>query len=274
MKVLFYPKKLVPGQKLWYYLRHLGVEWTNDINDDDITIAVHTDYKNSNSLSEEMEKKRSIAGIRIINEHCNNVKKDHVDSVFTDVFGYSSFVDPTTHYGCCVIKSTQQAIHNGRIIECPIHPNDVDLRIRRSVTGEIHKRVYQKLIDTRFEKDKLREIRIPIINGNIPLLFIKELGVLNTFHPYPENHYKVYVDYDIGRWIKPDEVSKILEFTVQVGLEFGELDFLRDNSTGLGYIVDINNIPMGSLFSHLPNEDEIVGYLSNMFYNEFLKELK
>src|SRR5690554_4686192 len=53
-----------------------------------------------------------------INRYCKNVSKSHVDRIFTDVFGYSSFIDPKGS-GKAVIKSERNAAHDGRIVELP-----------------------------------------------------------------------------------------------------------------------------------------------------------
>ena len=37
-------------------------------------------------------------------------------------------------------------------------------------------------------------------------------------------------------------------------LDFGEIDILRDNSTGLIYIVDVNDICAGALAKHIPRD--------------------
>jgi hypothetical protein len=269
VKVLVYPHKLAPGQKLQIYLSKLGIEWTNDWRDEDITHAFHWDYKNSNELSEEMRIVEA-RGVHIINGRCNNVKKDHLDYEFERVFGYSIMVDPTTHRGTCIKKSTQQAVHNGKFVQCPIKPHEYDSRVIKSVSGETHRRLYQKLIDTRFEMDKLREVRVPIIGSTIPTLFIKELGVKSTFHPYEENYYKVYTARNFDEWLSMSEVDKLFELSRNLGLEFGELDVLRDNSTGLIYVVDVNNIPMGSLFNKLDDREQIITYMSNVLKSELL----
>ena len=269
MKVLVYPKSIGGGYKLGTYLQHLGVPWTNDWTDPDITVAFHWDPRNSNELSEEMLSVKE-RGVRIINERCTNIKKDYLDEKFTEIFGYSLQINPTEHYGTVVKKGTQNAIHSGRLIECPIHPLRVDTKITKSDKGDRYHKLYLRFIDTRFDLDKVRDIRIPIMGDTIPLLFIKELGVLNTFHPFKENYYKVYTSYDFRRWITNDEEGKILELARVMGGDFCEVDALRDNSTGLLYICDMNNRATCSLFRHLGNKEETIDYLSQVFKEKLL----
>jgi hypothetical protein len=257
MKILSYPKKIIPGHKLSFILKMLDITHTNDINDDNITHVIHYDYKNENEVTQEILS----LGLPIINKHCTNVKKDYVDQIFSEIFGYTLFLDPKTHRGNCIEKSTQQAIHGAKIVSCPREP---DTAIRYSATGISQTRTYQKIIDTRFEKDKLRELRVPIIGNEIKTIFVKELGVKNMFHPYPENYYKVYMASPEG-YLWPDEIEKLEQFSKKFSFDFAEVDVLRSNYDGLIYVVDVNNIPMGSLFNHLDNKIEAINVMANQF---------
>jgi len=256
MKFLFYPKKLIGSQKFKLLLDKLGYKYTNDINID-VDFIVLWDYKNETIIPKELKELNK----PIINGKCLNIKKDYVDSIFTEIFGYSSFVNPETHKGYCVEKSTQNAIHNGKIVKCPRKRDGV---ITYSGTGVKHNRIYQRLIDTRIDKDKIHDIRVPIVNGNIPFVFIKELGLKSTFHPYDDEYYKCYTQKTTDVF-NLNEVCNILEFSKKIGLDIGELDILRDNSSGLIYIVDVNNIPAASIFNHLNNKDYVVETLANEF---------
>ena len=264
MRILSYPNKILPGHKLSFILKNLGIESTDYPEDKHITHIIHSDYRNVSYLKTSIISLSMKIGKNIINQRCLNVRKDFVENRFSSVFGYGSIVNPTTHVGTCVVKSTQQAVHNGKLIQCPIPDKDVDNNIYYSKSGEPHVRIYQKLIDTRFEIDKIRDIRVPVIADEIPCVFVKELGVGSTFHPYKENYYKVYMD-EASNWFSDQEIEKILLFAKLSGIDFGEMDILRDNSTSLIYIIDVNNIPMGTLFKHLKNKQEAINRLSNSF---------
>lgn len=49
------------------------------------------------------------------------------------------------------------------------------------------------------------------------------------------------------------EKEKILAFTEKFGLDYGEVDVLRDNDDGRLYVIDVNNTPFGPP-KHLPPE--------------------
>ena len=242
---------------------------TKDWRDPDITVAFHWDYKNSNEVSDEVLSLKE-RGVRIINERCTNIKKDYLDEKFTEIFGYSLLVNPTTHYGICTKVSTQQALHSSKLVQCPITPHQVESKVIRSATGETHRRLYRRFIDTRFELDKVRDIRIPIIGGTIPTLFIKELSVLSTFHPFKGNYFKVYTTQEYSKWLTGDELRKIIRLADAMGLDFGEFDALRDNSTGKLYVCDINDKAIGVLFNSLENKEETIDYLSRVVKEKLL----
>ena len=102
---------------------------------------------------------------QVINLRCNDISKEHVEEVFREVFGYGTLVDPRTYQGECVEKSNLNAMHNGRIVQCPIEQPD---------PGS----VYQMLIDTQVSETKVMDHRVPYFGGNIPcvLKWYKPLG--------------------------------------------------------------------------------------------------
>ena len=67
------------------------------------------------------------------------------------------------------------------------------------------------------------------------------------------------------------ERALILSFAREIGLDFGELDTLRDRWTGRLYIVDAAKTPFGppSRLSFL-NKRKAVGKISDAFKAEFL----
>lgn len=274
MKALIYPKGLAPGQKLWFVLRYLNWTWTNNINDS-FDVAFHWNYKNS--LSPEDLAWMEDINVPIINQRCTEIRKDFLHRYAKEYFGYDIAIDPTKHRGTCVMKSTQNAIHNGRFVQCPI-PKSM---LIKSKTGTKFTVMYQKLIDTRFDFDKLRDIRIPVVAYKIPTVVIKEIGVSSTFHPQKNDYFKAYLSHD-DRFLTQGEKQGVIHIAKKMGIEFGEFDALRDNSTGLLYVVDANPIPMGTMFKHMTLTDKefylskVSGILKNyiVFLQNKLKKAK
>jgi hypothetical protein len=63
-------------------------------------------------------------GINIINKNIYDISKQKVDLMHLDVFSYNTFVDPTKYTGRCVVKSNENAVHDGVEIQCPIVTKD------------------------------------------------------------------------------------------------------------------------------------------------------
>ena len=165
-----------------------------------------------------------------INLHCTDISKRHVSDVFADVFGYDLGVDPTTYHGLVVKKSDENATHDGEVIECPIPAEDVDPGF-----------AYQKAIDNRRDDaDGFYEYRVPVFLKTIPAVYVK-------YRP-SEAQFKEFNGAEV---VAPDSVlsdqerDDILAFTEALGLEYGELDVLRDRGDGRIYVVDANNTPSG-----------------------------
>src|SRR5207248_2584341 len=94
----------------------------------------------------------------IINAACFDISKSRVDTIFTEVFGYSTRVDPKVHMGVCVKKPEGNALHAGEVIMCPAQPEE----------GYI----YQKLIDTEMNGE-VHDIRVPYYAGIIPFVTLR-----------------------------------------------------------------------------------------------------
>ena len=60
------------------------------------------------------------SGLLILNCHCIYISKRRVHRVFQEIFGYGYELDPSTHHGPMVVKSTENATHDGRIEMGPI----------------------------------------------------------------------------------------------------------------------------------------------------------
>jgi len=269
MKIFTWPNHPVPGQRLARYLNILGVEFTTDTADPDIKWLMNYNYSNRedrcpellSDMSENME-------MPIINGSLLNIRKDHIDDVFTSVFGYSLRLDPTKHMGMCIEKSTQNAIHRGRFIQCPIRKQDIDRRTYPSKSGEPHVRMYVKMIDTRIDTETIRDFRISVMGGSVVALFEKHLGNGSFFHPYKENKFEVYPFDSMDPYFTRDEIRKTHFFINDMGIDFAEIDILRDNSTGLMYIIDVNPVPAGGLLNNI--DDSFVEKLANNFKEKHL----
>ena len=231
-KILFYPDPPVQryAHSLSKTIRYFSWgELTNDINSD-WDVGVWWNYKDVNTpLKRLVDDKRPV-----LNLYCGNVTKSHVDKVFKSVFGYSSMAN-TERPGMCVRKSEDQAAHDGKFMQTPL--------IREK--GYI----YQIPIDNRISQRWIRDIRVPVFLGKVPILFIKDRTIEITFDTgRGEKNYNMA---DPLEYLSKDELAKIIEFSYKIGLDLGEIDTIRDNSTGKLYIIDVNDIPGGEVFNKI-----------------------
>lgn len=191
-------------------------------------------------------------GAQIINGKCLDISKERVDEIFTEVFGYSSFVEPTTFDGLCVKKSNINATHDGQVLQCPT--NDIEKGF-----------VYQRLIDNQVDDEFVCDVRVLIIGQDIPCVLFKYRLLSDRF----KNIRKAEIR-DVNEVFEIDEIDKIKFFCDKIGLDYGELDVLRDNHNKKMYIVDCNTTPYGR--SYLSDKDWEKYYLtlSESFYKQFL----
>lgn len=191
---------------------------------------------------------------KVLNHKCRDISKKKVDNVHQDVFGYCTIVDPTTHKGSAVEKSDENAMHDGRVIQCPVTVFDQN-------------KVYQVVINNKHEDGVYVDYRVPVMGNEIPILYCKfkteELRFTNdvfrsTLHEPLE-------------FLSQEEMSLITEFAGKMDVDFAELDVLRDNDSGQLYIIDVNTTPYGPP-AGLSHEDRTraIHALSAAFKRSFL----
>ena len=247
--VLFYPDppEQLEGHtlsKTIEYFDIIGYNFTENI-DDDWTIGVHWDLQDVNETPQALlEDKRPV-----LNRYLNNITKSHVDKIFAEVFGYSSFAD-TTQHGFCVRKSERQSAHDGVIVKTPCEREP----------GY----VYQKLIDNRMGIDMVYDIRISMFMGHIPPLYIKGKSMEGLFENALSKTLKYWMS-PLEEYLTDDAIMNVILFSAKIGLDLGEIDLLRDNSTGKLYIIDVNNIPGGSVFNYIEKGEEVKNQLAWIF---------
>jgi hypothetical protein len=170
-------------------------------------------------------------GVKIINLKCNDVSKKKVSEVFQKTFGYSISIDPRKYKGKCVMKSDWNGLHVGRILECPV----VEMQ-----DGF----VYERLLNNEVGDGLVEDIRVPIFQGAIPFVYLKYRPVDQRLIDRSHSNKKVIIA-DVKERLSQAEVGAIANFTNELGLDYGEIDVLRDKSDGKIYIVDVNTNPAG-----------------------------
>lgn len=192
---------------------------------------------------------------RVVNRSCSDISKVTVGEAFGKAFGYALDVDPLTHEGACVEKSDANAVHDGQIVTCPLVAPRPGF-------------VYQRLVDNRTDDDThVVDLRLPVIGGTLPFVYLRERPVERRFRSGNKSVSTAQL-YDV---FDQDEVRGIRAFCALLGLEYGELDVLRDRADGRIYIVDANNTPYGPPSGMSAKDGErAIRLLSAAFAAEFM----
>lgn len=230
--ILFYPD--MPSKKAVAYkiMRRLNYNITNNRRQGH-TVAIH--WKDE-TLKRDFNLK--IPAEVKVNFGCLDISKVKVDEVFKSIFGYSTFIDPLRHVGFFVQKSDENAKHDGVILKGPIQDYEVSSN-----------HVYQIIIDNTVEGGLVLDYRIPVFKDLIPFVYKKYRPEEERFSNTNSRAEIV----EVAEVFSDEEVSKILQFVNAMELDYGELDILRDNNSGLIYIIDVSTTPWGPP-NHLPAE--------------------
>lgn len=162
----------------------------------------------------------------VINLQCRDISKKRVESAFREVFGYGTFVDPTRHQGKCVRKSDLNAQHDGAVIDCPIQ-GDPDSEY-----------IYQKLLNHVNDEQLAVDYRVAVVGREIAYFKLRFKRLEDRFaHTIRESVIEV------GKYLSAAEENLIIRFCEKIGMDYGELDMIRDQADGKLYIVDANSTP-------------------------------
>jgi hypothetical protein len=226
-KVIFYPEMPKERSVLGRIFEILKYQIVNDLSQaKDAQFIVNWDFSTYRTSYPELLKLSKTR--EVINIHCSDISKKHVDQIFGKIFGYTTIIDPTTFKGKCVKKGDINAVHDGTIVECPIEKPDPEY-------------IYQKLINNKANEEFIEDLRVPVFKDYIPFVYIKNRPIDTRFASYNSNVSIIETE----KILSKEEVNKILLFCHEMGLDYGELDVLRDRDDNKIYIIDANNTPGG-----------------------------
>jgi len=165
------------------------------------------------------------------NGHCLDISKSALDRHHHAVFDYGVNVDPTTHVGLMLEKSEGNAVHDGREIQGPLSPDQLQ-------PGK----VYQRIIDNRTEDGLFEDLRVVVIQGEVPVVYHKrKAGAVR----YTNETAEVDLAESPEIVLSGSEIDQIVSLSAKMCAEFAELDVLRDRQDGRIYCVDLNPTPYG-----------------------------
>ena len=254
---LFYPNFPSKRSVIYKIFKRLNYNISNNpVKHFDIVIHWNTTtYRPPNALISELSLKR-----KVINSESLDISKSKVDKIFSQVSGYSSLVQSDAYRGLMVKKSEINASHDGIIIQGPVS----------SEKGF----VYQKLINNLSTEGLVEDMRIPVVNENIPLIYVKYKTLSTRFGHFKRFHHKIRK----VRVCKPcellsdEETLILLQFCKSSGLDYGELDVLRDKDSNQIYAIDLNNTPTGPPFMDKNQVEYAMNILTECFRKEFLDD--
>jgi hypothetical protein len=171
---------------------------------------------------------RSFPTIPVANQGCRDISKQRLDIVHHEIFGYGVSLDPRTYDGIGVKKSNANARSDGEFIQFPVRHVDPDM-------------VYQRLIDNSYGHGLVQDIRVPIFRDQIPFVYMQCRSISDRF----KGTNSLATVEETDRIFSPEEKSLIVALCKRMGLDYGELDVLRDRAEQRIYVVDLNNTPAG-----------------------------
>jgi hypothetical protein len=213
----FFPMRPQPQAPISLILRRLGMRVGFRPRADETTIAWDSDTWFSRRSARRLPD-------NAINGRCLDVSKSKVADVFEHVAGYALAVDPTRFEGRIVIKPEENGRNVGQIVEGPL------LRPERGKT-------YERLVDCR-DGNYLVTCRPVIIGSEIAITYRK-------WRPYPSWFVGCVLSLPVpaSELLSDDEQALLLSFAAEMGMDYGELDVLRDRHSGRIYVVDANRTP-------------------------------
>jgi len=250
-RLLFYPERPGVGYVMYKICLVLGYRPTTDV-ERAFNLAMKWSSKTLSPRDRVLTK--LVDGHEILNIRCENIRKTHVDSVFRDVFGCSTMIDPLRFEGKCVEKSNLDGLHDGTIVNCPV----------QTIKDGF---VYQRVINNERNRGMVEDIRVPIFKDTIPFVYLKYRPVDKRF---AKRNTRVLFAEPLDVFSQ-QEIRSIVSFCGKMGLDYGELDVLRDGEDGKIYIIDVNNIPGGTP-NDMREEDEKIAFmrLAETFENVFI----
>ena len=244
--VLVYPQRLLSRSALYKICKFLGLKITRKLGPADIVI----DWTDATYRSSHPELARFG---KVINLRATNISKTNVQRIQAEVFGYATAIDPLTYRGPCLRKSDVNALHDGVIVQCPIEKLESGF-------------VYEKLIDNMTSAGAL-DMRVPIFGSILPLVYHKTRSLEARFLKF--HSAKLRETDDV---LSRDEQAKILRFCQELGLDYGELDVLRDNGDRRIYVVDANNTPDSIEYLTKEEREEALNRTARAFVEAFLHD--
>jgi hypothetical protein len=195
----------------------------------------------------------SISDSDILNIHCTDISKKNVEKLHEKIWGYGMEIDPKTHQGKCVIKSDENAVHDGHIVQCPVADYDPT-------------KVYQIVINNE-DSGEFFDYRVAVMKQEVVIIYKKYKTPEKRFTN--DTHRAEIASLEI---IPIEIKNKIVLFCNEIQCDFCELDVLFDQDSQKWFVIDVNKTPYGPPASLTAlDKEKAVTQLSNGFQRNFLQ---
>lgn len=216
----FTPERPLMTYSIWRICRELGLRVTDRPASDCVVAFSWEDV----TVNRSPPTAPPFVAQRSINTRCVDIRKSTVEAASIAAFGYGLAVDPRTYVGPYVRKSEDNGAHDGTLVEGPREPEP----------GFI----YQRLVDNVVDGDWTEVLRVPVVGRRIPFIYLNYRGIGERFTRLDHQELRSTASLLTGQ-----EIERILAFCELIGLEFGDLDVLRDGRDGQLHVVDANKTP-------------------------------
>ena len=163
------------------------------------------------------------------NTHCADIGKQTLEHHHVRAFGYGMGVDPTVHAGPMVVKSDENAKHDGQIVQGPI--------LAASQRADA---VYQRVIENTDEAGTYFDYRVVFMQGEFPVVYRKFKDAAKRF-----SNETVNVDLLETMPFSESELHAMRSLANLMSIDYAEFDALRDRTSGKLFVVDVNPTPWG-----------------------------
>jgi hypothetical protein len=229
LRASFYPMRIEPTAALAQVLRRLGIRIVDFGTPAQLIVA----WETGTWLAARAVDRLPPAAL---NRGCVDISKTMVDRAWAEASGHSISVDPLTWRGPLVVKPIVNGVRGGRIVSGRV------TTLRPGV-------VYQRLVDCRVD-GRVHTLRPVVFEGRLLHVYEKWRQPTDWFSGHEEVALR-----------RPDEVFAtheqewLLRLAGKLHLDYGEIDVVRDQASGLIYAVDVNRTPIRPR-DLLPRDDD------------------
>lgn len=227
LTILFYPEMPEPDSVVYQLCEYLDFTLSNNPTQ---SFDIAFKYFDATFFSADLLD--ILADIRdvVVNAHSLDISKQTMGEIFAEVFGYAIAINPTQATGLGVSKSNINRLRDGQCLTLPIAPAEVKSYL-----------VYQKFIDAEQDGQWL-EYGVPIYDAFIPTVLLQSRPSSHATANFSDQFTNIQL-VNVNNIFSEQEQQQLVTFAKKLGLDYGELDVLRDRHDGKIYVVDINNTP-------------------------------